>query len=301
MNKRVAFPFLTLSDAAVEATSWSYSLNDGDWDVAGDFLPDWDAASKLRVRRTVRLDPLAVANDLRVSAENLRLSLGVRVGTGAGRLPRLILLRDCHELFAPSWQEEFDIEITGQRLSLVLDLQTHVTLAAPPKDCAQLSPRRVADRLWSDTFRIRIEGEEPRFPIEIHDLRTLLGNTTAASTPWYLHWSPVDWNRDFHGAVRLYLNKDHADFIERIEQHDGPTLQFLLADVMSQICERLLMDPEADEVMAESEPGSMGAQAAAWLQKLWLGKDTTYIRSVLESQPGKFRAGFLALAELGDA
>ena len=294
-------PFLTLSDAAVEATPWSFSLNGGDWNSAGDFLADWDAASAMRFRRTVKLDPLVAADDLGVIVDNLRLSLGVRIGTGPGRLPRLILSRNCRELTAGTWQEEFDIEITGQRLSLVLDLHTQVVLAAPPKDCAQLSPRRVADRLWSDTLRIRLEGEEPRFPIEITDMRTLLGSTAAASTPWYLHWSPLDWNRDFHGAARLYLNKDHTDFIERIEQHDGPTLQVLLADVMGQICERLLIDPEAEEIMAGADPGSMGAQATAWLQKPWPGKDAAFIRSVLESQPGTFRAAFLALAELGEA
>ena len=301
MNRRVAFPFLTLSDAAVEATPWVYSLNGGDWNPAGDFLPDWDAASAIRFRRAVSLDPLVAADDLGVMADNLRLSLGVRVGTGPGRLPRLILSRSCRELKAAAWQEELDIEITGERLSLVLDLHTQIALADPLKDSQPLSPRRIADRLWSDTLRMRLEGEEPRFPIEITDMRSLLGSEVAASTPWYLHWSPIDWNRDFHGAARLYLNKDHNDFIERIEQHDGPTLQVLLADVMSQICERLLIDPEAEEIMAGSDPGSLGAQATAWLHSLWQGKNAPFIRSVLESQPGTFRAAFLALADPGEA
>ncbi len=301
MNKRVAFPFLTLSDAAVEATPWVFSLNGGDWNPAGDFLPDWDAASAIRFRRAVRLDPLVAADDLGVMADNLRLSLGVRVGTGPGRLPRLILSRSRRELKAATWRDELDIEITGERLSLVLDLHTQIVLADPLKDCTPLSPQRIADRLWSDTLRMRLEGEEPRFPIEITDMRTLLGNAAAASTPWYLHWSPIDWNRDFHGAARLYLNKDHIDLIERIEQHDGPTLQFLLADVMSQICERLLIDPEAEDIMVGAESGSLGAQATAWLHSLWPGKNASLIRLVLESYPGTFRAAFLALADLDEA
>ena len=301
MNGRIAFPFLTLSDAAVEAARWSFSLNGGDWNDAGDFLPDWDAASTLRVRRAVRLDPLVAEDDLRIEVESLRVSLWVRVGTGAGRLPRLILFRDCRELTAPAWRAEFEFEIAGHQLSLVLDLQTQILLATAPSDCARLSPRRVADRLWSDTLRTRLEGEEPRFPIEVTDLRTLVGSTTAASAPWYLHWSPADWNRDFHGAVRLYLNKDHSDVIEKVKQQDGPTLQFLLADVMGQICERLLLDPEAQEIMEEAEPGSLGAQAATWLQRQWPGRDAAFIRKVIESRPGNFRAGFLAMAEIGDA
>ena len=169
----------------------------------------------------------------------------------------------------------------------------------PPKISGRLSPRRVAERLWSDTLRVRLEGEEPRFPIEIADFRKLAGNTIPASTPWYLHWSPLDWTRDFHGAARLYLNKDHPEFIERIENHDGPTLQLLLADVMGQICERLVADPDATKIAVEAEPGSLGAQAIKWLDKAWPEKEIEFIRSVLENRPGAFRAAFLELAELG--
>ena len=301
MNRRIAFPFLTLSDAAVDAVAWSCSLDGGGWSPAGDFLPDWDAASVIRFRRKISIDPQIAADDLNVSPEQLGLAIAVRVGTGQGRLPRLIPFREFRELAADTWQEEFDFEIEGEKLSLVLDLHTQIMLSVLLEGCPQLSPQRVADRLWSDTLRIRLEGEEPRFPIEITDMRTLLGAHTTLSPPWYLHWSPMDWNRDFHGAARLYLNKEHTDLIERIEQHDGPTLQVLLADVMTQICERLVHDPEADDLMSGGEPGSLGNQAAAWLQKAWPGKDAAFVRSLLESRPGAFRAAFLALAELDEA
>src|SRR5690606_9974595 len=123
--------------------------------------------------------------------------------------------------------------------------------------------------------------------------------SVAADAPWYLHWSPRDWHRDFHGAVRLYLNERTPVFLERIESQDGPILQTLLAETMSQICERFIFDPEASELLANPEPGSLGAQAASWLQKSWPGKDAEFLRSVLKNQPGKFRAALLALAETG--
>ncbi len=299
MKRRIAFPFLTLSESAVEATRWSCSLDGGDWQNIADFLPDWDAASVTRFRRTLKLDAAIAADDLGVAPANLRLALGLRVGTGLGRLPRLILRRELRELPREKCQQEFDFTITGDRLSGVLDLQTYIVLAAPSDESGRLSPQRVAERLWSDTLRVRLEGEEPRFPIEIADFRKLGGNTIPASTPWYLHWSPLDWNRDFHGAARLYLNKDHAGFIERIDNHDGPTLQLLLADVMGQICERLVTDPLASKIAAEAEPGSLCAQAIKWLDKAWPEKDIEFIRSVLENRPGAFRAAFLELAELG--
>ena len=301
MNRRIAFPFLTLSDAAVKADPWSLSLNGGSWQTAGDFVPDWDSASEIRIQRTLGLDPLIAADDLGVTPEILHLAFGVRVGTGPGRLPRLILLREFRRLATGTWQEEFNIPVPGDRLSLVLDVQTQVMLAAPLNGNGPLSPRRVASRLWSDTLRVLLEGEEPRFPMEVADLRALLGDAPAAAAPWFLHWSPGDWNRDFHGAVRLYLNGNQSGFIKRIEEQDGPTLQLLLADVMGQICERLVSDPEADEIMSGAEPESLGAQATAWLRRIWPGKDAGFVRSILEQRPGRFRAAFLEMAELGEA
>ena len=301
MNRRVAFPFLTLSDAAVTADPWSLSLDGESWQAAGDFLQNWDYASEIRIRRALLIHPDIAANDLEVTAEDLQLALGVRVGTGPGRLARSIVARDCRKLEPGSWREEFEIVVPGDHLSLVLDVQTHILLAVPPRGFGSLSPQRSASRLWSDTLRVRLEGEEPRFPMEVADLRALLGDGPAAAAPWFLHWSPRDWNRDFHGAARLYLNRDQPDFITRIEEQDGPTLQALLADVMGQICERLVSDPEADDLMSGAEPGSLGAQASVWLGTIWPDKDADFIRSVLEQRPGRFRAAFLELAELGEA
>lgn len=300
MNRRIAFPFLTLTDIAVDASPWLFSLNDGDWQQLGDFLPDWDTKSLIRIRRTLSVDPLIAADNLGVQLGTFRLSLGVRIGTGPGRLPKLILLREWRELETDTWREDLDLEITGKWLSHVLDIQTQLMLAAQAEDCDPLSPTRIADRLWSDTRRIRLEGEEPRFPIEFADFKTLFGDSILASTPWYLHWTPLDWNRDFHGAVRLYLNKHQPDFIEKMLEHDRPTLQVLLSDVMGQICERFVSDSSADEIIMGAEPGSLGAQAAIWLKNAWPGKNIDFIRSELENRPGKFWASLLTLAETGE-
>ncbi len=299
MNRRIAFPFLTLSDAAVEATPWEVSIDGVEWVEAGDFLSNWDSSSDIHVRRRFKVLREIVAADLSLPIEDLNLSLGVRIGTGQGRLPRLVVSRHTRAVDweNPAWQ--FESVIKGGMLSMVLDLHAQVTLASSPNRPGVLSPTSVGDRLWSDSVRIRLEGEEPRFPIETADLGQILGGGLQGDAPWYLHWSPRDWNRDFHGAVRLYLNRNAIEFLERIENEDPHTLQLVLADIMSQICERFLVDADADIV--ETEPGSLAAQAATWLRKAWPGKDVAFIRSVLESRPGVFRATFLSLAELGEA
>lgn len=299
MNRRVAFPFLTLSDTAVEASAWEVSLDGVEWSMAGEFLPNWDSASDIRLRRAMHLNPELAASDLGIPVDQLAVAASVRIGTGQGRLPRLILSRTRRELRAenPSW--EFEQTIEGHHLSMLLDLQTEILLVSPPAVSSPLSPIHPADRLWSESSRTRLEGEEPRFPIETVDLAQMLGEGIAGAAPWHLHWSPRDWGRDFHGAVRLYLNEQAGEILQRIEGEDHTTIQFLLGDIMSQICERFLADPEAETLMEAAEPGSLGAQAATWLRKAWPGKDASFIRSVVESRPGVFRSTLLALAEPG--
>ena len=301
MNKRIAFPFLTLSDSAVEAFPWLVALNGEDWCSAGDFLPDWDNSSTIRLKRNLRLDRKIASLDLGIHRDMPSLSLGVRIGTGPGNLPRRVVHQEHIEIEPSESQITLEQELAGYCLSSILNIVTEITLNEPASPCDPLSPTRVGDRLWQERHRMRLDGEEPRFPIEIGELRSFLGDTTAASAPWYLHWSPGDWSRDFHGAVRLFLNHERPEIVKRIEDQDPAVLQALLADVMGQVCERFLYDQEADELIEQCEQGSLGAQAAVWLRHGWPGRDIDSIRSILDHRPGAFRAVFLALAEIGDA
>lgn len=297
---RIALPFLTLSESAVTATPWSISLNESEWAPAGDYLQDWDPASTIHLRRQIAITQSIAAADLKIDVSDQKFLASVRVGTGQGRLPRLIVARESRTLDAESWVIDFDIELPGEALSTVLDLSTKITLAASIFSPAPLAPSRIGDQLWSDRFRVRLEGEEPRFPIEVGDIQALLGDAISASAPWYLHWSPRDWSRDFHGAMRLYLNATHTEFIQRIQEEDPMMIQMLMADVMGQVCERLITDPEMNELFISAEPGSLAAQASSWLRKAWPGKDPDFMRSVFDNRPGIFRASFVALANLGD-
>jgi hypothetical protein len=297
---RIAFPFLTLSDSAIAASTWFISHNGAASVPAEEYLQNWDPSSSIRLSRRIAIDPAIASEDLKIDTRELTLSVSVKVGTGQGRLPRLILARKTQILKKDLFSTEFDVEITGETLSTILDVSTRIILASPVSSTSPLSPTRIGDLLWSDRIKVRLEGEEPRFPIEIGDIQVLLGDAISASAPWYLHWSPRDWSRDFHGAIRLYLNSTHSELIERIEEEDPIIIQMLMADVMGQVCERLIMDPEVKEMFRSPEPGSLGAQAASWLKKAWPGKDTDFIRSIFENKPGIFRASFVALADMGD-
>ena len=298
MNKRIALPFLTLSEHAIEVTPWSVAFDQNGWVEAGDFLEGWDSASAVSVRREITLNHDTASTELGINADELSLSLGIRLGTGSGILPRLIILQEHYEVGLTEQQIIVERRIPGSELSVVLDLVVEITLAALPSKSDMLSPTRIGNRVWCDKHRIRLEGEEPRFPIEVVDLRSILGDVAAGDAPWHLHWSPRDWTRDFHGAIRLFLNVERPEIIERVTAQDTATLQALMADVMSQVCERFLNEPEADLLVDQLEPNSLGARATAWLKEGWPNRNFGSIRSVLENRPGNFRATFLALAEM---
>ncbi|HGM4678772.1 hypothetical protein [Serratia marcescens] len=298
MSRRVAFPFLTLSDSAVDVTEWTLSLNDSEWEPIGDFLRNWDSSSVIRLRRKIKVDSKIASNDLGLDEKDFQISVVISLGTGPGRLPRKVFLQEIRSLEYGVLEAEFEFEVFGRDLSTVLDVFTQIILISAASTSNILSPQRFGDRLWSDRFRVRIEGDEQRFPIEIADFSLLLKGTNSSSTPWYLHWSPYDWARDFHGAMKLYLNNEMTSFVDKILSEDPETLQVLMADVMGQVCERLVMDQEAAEIFHISEAGTLGGQASAWLKSAWPDKDIAFIKSILENRPGMFRAAFLTLAEL---
>lgn len=297
MNSRVAFPFLTLSDHAIGAGPWLLSLNNGEQRPVAEYLPDWDYASVISLQRAVTLNRELAAAELEINPGHLSLSLCVRVGTGAGRLPRSIVSRQQCSFDHGTDTVIVDVDIPGCDLSAVLNLMTEVVIEQAPVERGDLSPSKPFERVWHQTHRILIEGEEPRFPIEVADLGALLPAGIATSAPWYVHWSPGDWSGDFHGSMRLYLNEDHSTFIERVTEGDPETLRAIMADVMSQVCERLLGLDECEALADGFEEGSLGSQAVSWLKAAWPDRDLGFVQSQLRSRPGSFRATIHALAE----
>ncbi|MCW1401597.1 hypothetical protein OKA06_04385 [Novosphingobium sp. MW5] len=297
MSSRVAFPFLTLGEKTVAADSWMLVLDDGEQAPAEDYLSDWDYASRISLQRAVSIDRDRAAMDLGIEQDDLRLALCVRVGTGAGRLPRSIISQQLRSFDEGADTVVLDLEVPGQVLSSVLDLMTEIVIEQAPARSGALSPSKSCERVWHDTHRVRLEGEEPRFPIEVADFANLLAGGIAGSAPWYVHWSPSDWSRDFHGSLRLFLNRDHPAFIERVQKGDPETLRAIMADVMGQVCERFVSLDECKALAPAFEPGSLGAQAVSWIRAAWPDRDINFVQSQLKSRPGTFRAAMHALAE----
>ncbi|PCM45389.1 hypothetical protein [Marinobacter sp. ANT_B65] len=300
MTRTVAFPFLTLPDSEINAEPWSICVNGGESIPAAEFIADWDYATQIELTRNVNVSFEGAAASLGIPPRDLELALLVEVGTGAGRFPRTVLICERFPISASSGSIQVKLAPDSAKLSSFIFLTTTLVLTAPPAASGNLSPKLTNSKLWSERFMTRLDGDEPRFPIEIASFSSLFGNLPESRAPWYVSWNPGDWNRDFHGAVRLYLNKEFPEFVERLQSGDAFLLQSISVDIVGQILEKLVIEEDAQEIIANAPAGSLGAQAGSWIRLAWPGAPIHTLKQKAESQPGRFRACIWAIAEQQD-
>lgn len=294
---RIAFPFLTLDHTAISPEPWVL-LEDGvETPIADAWLPDWDAARDLRLRRIVTADLARAAELLSMSIDDGTLELVVRIGTGIGNMPRRIIATSNLPLKRMEPTVVVDVLVSGRSLSQRLLVDTLVLLRQP-HDGSPLSPDRAGSKLWSDQLDLRLEGEEPRFPMEAVSFLERFPGRPEAYAPWLLHWTPGNLHRDFGGSVRLYLNSDRADVTGRLLAGDRATTQVVLADVMTQIISASLRQSDFERLAADSDPCSIAGRAAHWIDLAFPGQDVAAVRSMIDLRPSTFHAGILAIADI---
>lgn len=294
---RIAFPFLTLDHTAVSPQPWSL-LEDGvETPISDAWLPDWDAARDLRLRRLVTTDLDRAADLLSMQVDDGALELVIRIGTGTGNMPRRMLATSRQALSRLEPTVVVDKVVSGRDLSQRLFVESLVLLRQP-RDPSPLSPSRPGSKLWSDHLDLRLEGEEPRFPMEAISFIDRFAGRPEAYAPWLLHWTPGNLHRDFGGSVRLYLNSDRTDVTERLLAGDRATTQVVLADVMTQMISAAVRQIDFERVVAEADPCSIAGRAAFWIGLAFPGQDVAAIRSILDLRPSIFHAAILATADI---
>lgn len=292
MKRRTAAPFLQLSDRSIRLGNWSHTLNGNGQKPLGDILIDWDYGSNVQIYRQVSFDFEAVAEDLQLKPHEVELQVTVEVGTGPGALPR-------QTVEARSWSAHpedagvaISMSLPSDRLSSQIFLKTTVALGRDAIGLSPLSPSACGSLLWADRQTARLDGEDPRFPMEVISFASSFRGRRHDGSPWYLQWTPFGMARDFQGAVRLYLNADEKDFVQRVQDQDALTLQCLMADVISQVCECILHVEELTSELSECDPGSLGAQVHHWILRAFGSVEEA--KSSLQQRPGEFRAALFS-------
>jgi hypothetical protein len=291
MRRRTAAPFLQLSEAA-RLDGWVYELNHGSPLLLGDTFPDWDYGAALKVSRRVRLDHAAAAEELGLAANGFDLALVVEAGSGAGALPREIIHRVREPLVRDASDHRVEFELPSRWMSTQLSLRTTIVLAADAEALNPLAPTRQGSRLWSDRIVSRLEGHDPRFPMEVVSFNRLFRGRPHQHAPWHLRWNAADLERDFYSAVRLYLNEDQPHFVDRVQEQDPLTLQALMGDVVSQMCESALRSLDGLDRLESAEETTLGGQIRHWLLRPF--SSVSEAGAALEQRPGDFRAAILA-------
>lgn len=300
MNSRVAFPFLVLSDDSVGFGGWMIGDPGQPLHSAGSILENWDYARDLEVRALVAIDWAVASEALQLPRDKLKLKLSLIAGTGAGNLPRRQeRLRDI-VVDHSSGECHLSGVVSGQNLSGRLQLCLQVSLEAPCSDGTELSPKDAGARLWQCRHDILIEdGGDSRFPVETASFSKLFRGKPQEQAPWYLHWRAGALQADFSSGARLYVNSDRPEILARFVGGDAPTLQAIMADVMSQMVECALGQEDVAEVLADCEEGSVGRQIRQWLDFGFPGQEVASIKAMRDQNPGTFRAAILAASEVG--
>jgi hypothetical protein len=296
---QIAFPFLTIVDTALVTTEWAVS--DGSeqvLDARKGWIEDWDYARDLVLERELSVDFDLAASQLQLPTEDLELELVLRIATGAGNLPRRVLIVQRHVLTRHSTDLALRVVVMGRRLSHRLRAECLLLLRSEHADAGPLAPILPGARLWSNVLDLRLEGEEPRFPMEFLDFGLRFAGRPEAHAPWYLHWIPGNPDRDFGGAVRLFVNSRRVDVAQRLLTGDRPTIQAVLADVMVQVIGNYLDQVEVDLLPPEAPEGSIAAQVDHWLTLAFPGQHVAQIRAMREQRPGSYHAALVAAADV---
>jgi len=289
----IAYPYLRIDPAEVMADPWT--IDDGGWRVIGEYLPDWDYASELRVRRRVRVDHANIAKRFGIPPGDLRLALVVTFGTGGAREDRLRRRVWAQDVVADETDFEIDLLLDGLDIAQRFSLRTDILLASPAGVGSPLAPKQPGLRLWDEMLRVRTEPDEARFPIEALAFSQHFPDHRNA--PWILEWTPAQIEEDFEGAFRLFINDDFRDFVSKVSLGDATILKLLMGGVRLQIVRGVLGNEEFDAVPTEESPLSIAAAVRRWLALAFPGEDIAAVRELAVYSPAKFEAGISGVGE----
>ena len=299
MRANMAFPFITIPDELIGFSGWMIGSVNEPLFQATEILENWDYARDIEVSCSLKLCPEALSEHLKIPLGELQLEAICRAGTGKGRFPRTVCEFARREINSASGRIEMTGQLAGSELSARLHLECSIVLSSSPGLRQPLSPVKPGSRLWSEQFDILLEdGGDSRFPMESVSFRSVFSGKAYQSAPWYFHWHPGNYQMDFAGSTRLYINSDNRRMHERIVEGDSMFLQPVLYDVISQIVSAAVADDHFWEEVSGYSEGSIGGQAVHWLGMAFPGLNPESIKSMLRYQPGDFHAALLSVAEM---
>jgi hypothetical protein len=254
-------------------------------------MANWDVGTDLVAMRVVQAD-------LGVLRETAKLPRGARIaavptwwsaGTGLrgkGPASEVVLKEDVRHRF------DLALKVPGTQLSQQVQFRTSVVLLDLPgrPSRSHLAAWRPGSILWEDRIHLILEGSAARFPVTAASFR----GAVPAAACWRLEWSPRDLSYPAMASLRLYLNRDHAEFYTAVTTRAPDATQQMMRSafrhaVASELVGIALDNAEelADE---EFEDGTVGKVLQDLISRIFPGSDLRAIAGERRKDPGRLSA-----------
>lgn len=283
-----ALPYLTLADDEVHVGAWEYRLpTSAEWQPLPEFVPHWDYALGFRIRRSFRASASGIARVFDGAEGRARLGVVVTLRSGSGRGSLAVELARA-DLDADDRGATVEADAPSGALAERMLLQSQIVTLDRVTDSSPLVPARAGCRIWADEQAVRLTGIEARLPMELISFADQ--HRSIARAPWFVHWSPGDWERDFMASVVVMVNDDTSESREAILRSEESALRQIVVDMISDVVAGYLADPETG-LRRDWPERSLGSVVESWIDALQ-GDDLSraQLRSWIAEAPGMVRA-----------
>jgi hypothetical protein len=264
------------------------------------FLPHWDYNSDLVLVRTVVVDVGGVRHDCSLNdGDPLRIAA---VWRSTGTALRGCLFRSDLPLGGGLHSVSLFGEVPAKDLAGEVEVETHVLVPTARATAEPLSPHYAGSVLWTDAVTVVLEGNAPRFPVELVDFQTVLW-APHPDASWYVSWNRYDLDQPMLGSVRLFVNARHPRVVRAMSQdaQDGEARVIRSAiyyDVGRSLIRAALNDDQFLENPEAFSPGTIGRAVARLLRFLFPTDSPTSVRSAMQERPEHFDSDLQAKLRL---
>lgn len=246
----------------------------GPWQVVVDgvpvgspgYLPTWDYHADLDVVHEIDVDrdELLTASGLDEESTIGAALTWTCTGTGLRGTGDIVVVH--------GGPVELRLHLPGPDMGGTLTLRADLLLLDRGPRSLGTAPRRRYSRLWSEEYRLQLEGSGSRLPVMAVSFREH-GIAFGKRALWYLDLDGSDLHAPVTGRITLYVNTDHpaAETLLEAEQAswDSDIVEFLLHDIARAMVNAAL-DSNSFDLAAKYDAGTVGAALQGMVQPIGL-------------------------------
>lgn len=293
MSRPLSLGYLTPPEDAIASTPWMVTPVGSSAIADPEVLENWQYATDLDVEKTVSVDLPKVLDSIGLGPDDeLRILLVASTSkTGIQRSSEVLPLQN--------GENSLGLRLVGSDCGGAARLRILITSGAV-SNTSRLAPRRAGSVLWSEEWRVFLEGDQSRFPTEIVSFAN--HPSAPAGAAWALEVDTSDLAAPAPGCVRLLLNSDHPVYSRLTSEPTSPeavrTREFMRFDTARQLVSAAMTSEEFGP--DEFEEGSLGAILRARLANYFGedGDEVEPLRARWQASPWEIDAELQASFEL---